>query len=218
MLTVADTQLINLDSLLHPNGIKLRIGASAPEALVVRGSAGNLAAPLLAWFSSRRIPPELVLPCYDLARTLRDEGMTVISGFQSPIEIDCLTILLRGEQPVVSCPARGIGAGPSRDDHRSAVAAGRLTFLSRHADRIRRPTAAHAEARNRMVAALASAVFIASATPGGRLHHLAREIAGRGQALLCFDHPANQDLLLLGARPVDPLAPVIEWSAVSGQD
>jgi predicted Rossmann fold nucleotide-binding protein DprA/Smf involved in DNA uptake len=212
MLTAADVALIEADTPLYPDGLRHWLGTSAPEVLVVRGSVEHLAHPLLGWFSSRRIPPDLVLPCFDLARSLRGGGAAVISGFQSPMEIDCLDILIEGEQPVVSCPARGISEGLMRSERqRAAVLAGRLMFLSGHADRIRRPTVALAEARNRMVAALARAVFIAAATPGGRLHHLAREIANRGQQLFCFDHPANQDLLLLGAHPVDPLSPIIGW-------
>jgi len=31
------------------------------------------------------------------ARRMRDEGVTVISGFHSPIEKECLRILLRGK-------------------------------------------------------------------------------------------------------------------------
>ena len=45
---------------------------------------------------------------YDLSRAMRDAGVPVIGGFQSPMEKECLRILLRGDQPVVVCPARGI--------------------------------------------------------------------------------------------------------------
>jgi len=38
----------------------------------------------------------------------RDDGVTVISGFHTPVEKECLRILLRGSQPVIICPARSI--------------------------------------------------------------------------------------------------------------
>ena len=40
-------------------------------------------------------------------RSLRDDGVTVISGFHSPLEQECLRILLRSPHPVVWCLARG---------------------------------------------------------------------------------------------------------------
>jgi HEPN domain-containing protein len=36
-------------------------------------------------------------------------GVTVVGGFHAPMERECLTILLRGAQPVILCPARNIG-------------------------------------------------------------------------------------------------------------
>ena len=43
-----------------------------------------------------------------VCRILRDAGVAVIGGFHSPIEKDCLDLLLRGTQPVIICPARNI--------------------------------------------------------------------------------------------------------------
>lgn len=79
-----------------------------------------------------------------------------------------------------------------------------MVVVTVHSPRVRRPTVKSAELRNRVAAALAERVFIAGATPGGRLHSLAREVAARRQPLACFDHPSNHDLLLLGARAVSP--------------
>jgi hypothetical protein len=50
----------------------------------------------------------LILDTYDLASALRDAGIPVIGGFHSPMERECLDLLLRGKQPVVVCPARSI--------------------------------------------------------------------------------------------------------------
>ena len=55
-----------------------------------------------------KCPGDLILQTYDLAQQLRDTGTTVIGGFHTPMERECLTILLRGAQPVIVCPARSI--------------------------------------------------------------------------------------------------------------
>ena len=62
---------------------------------------------LIAMFCSNRCPGgDLILKTYDLARAIRDAGVAVIGGFRTPMERECLRLLLRGEQPVVVCPPR----------------------------------------------------------------------------------------------------------------
>src|SRR5260370_8030122 len=78
------------------------------SAIAALGSVAILRAPLLALFCSIRCPGKLILETYDLARALRDAGVPVISGFHTPLEKECLDLLLRGTQPVVMCPAPGI--------------------------------------------------------------------------------------------------------------
>jgi hypothetical protein len=50
----------------------------------------------------------LIVKTYDLTQILRDTGMTIISGFHSPMERECPTILVRGAQPVIICPAKSM--------------------------------------------------------------------------------------------------------------
>ena len=44
----------------------------------------------------------------DLAQRWRAENRAVISGFHTAVEKECLRIFLRGPQPLVICPARGL--------------------------------------------------------------------------------------------------------------
>jgi len=62
----------------------------------------------LALFCSKKCPGQKILKAFDFARNLRDGQKTVISGFHSPIEKECLRILLRGKQPIIICPARSL--------------------------------------------------------------------------------------------------------------
>jgi len=76
--------------------------------IAVRGDHAALRGRKLALFSSVKCPGDIILKTFDLAQHLRDQGVTVIGGFHSPMEQECLRILLRGKQPVVWCPARSI--------------------------------------------------------------------------------------------------------------
>ena len=89
-------------------GLNRQSGVSLPPQTTHRGNLGLLNQPLTALFCSNRCPGDLILKTYDLARAMRDAGVPVIGGFQTPMEKECLRLLLRGSQPVVICPARGI--------------------------------------------------------------------------------------------------------------
>jgi hypothetical protein len=104
---------------------------------------------------------------------MRDEGITVISGFHSPLEKDCLRILLRGKQPIISCPARAIEGMRIPAEYREAFDAGRVLFLSPLTKRPTRITREAAGRRNEVVAALSDAVYIAHISPGGHTERIA---------------------------------------------
>jgi predicted Rossmann fold nucleotide-binding protein DprA/Smf involved in DNA uptake len=186
----------------YPEVLLHRLGGAAPDSIHAMGDAGILRRSLTALFCSERVAPDLVLPALDQMVLSREAGEPVISGFHSAVERECLRILLNGYQPAIACPARDLHTLRLPGEWRRPTEAGRLLLLSACRPDVKRPTARTADERNRLVAALASRVFIVGASPGGRLHRLAREIAARGQEMICFDHPANEDLILLGARPV----------------
>ena len=120
------------------------------------------------------------------------------------MEKECLRLLLRGSQPVVVCPARGIENMRIPREWRPALDGGRLLILSPFSGAHRRPTAKLAARRNRLVAAIAVRVFIAHAAPNGKTEAFARELAAAGKPLLTLASPANANLLTLGAHAVEP--------------
>ena len=113
----------------------------------------------------------------------RDTGRCVISGFHSPVEKECLQILLRGTQPIIICPARSL---PRRvpPEWQQPLAAGRLLVLSPFTARENRVTADLATRRNEFVAALANEVFIVHATAGGHLDSLSHRLRVWGIPLI----------------------------------
>jgi predicted Rossmann fold nucleotide-binding protein DprA/Smf involved in DNA uptake len=173
----------------------------------ITGDASILNRPKVALFCSVKCPGRLILETYDLAKRFRNEGILVISGFHSPMEQECLRILLRSPHPVIWCLARGmyrrVPAAPV--DCRPAVDDGRLVMVSSFPEQVRHVTAKTAMTRNRLVADMADAVVVAHATRGGKMDTLCREILASGKPLYTFEHPANELLLRDGARPIAEL-------------
>lgn len=189
----------------YPAALTL-LGDGAPPALAACGPTEPLRRPLLALFCSVDAPADAVLPALDCARALRDAGVEVAGGFHSPLERQCLALLLRGTAAVVVAPARAIPGMRVPAAWAAPLAEGRLLVISGAPSGRRRATAAACMARNRLVAALAERVLVLHATPGGRLHRLAAEALGWGKRVLCLDLPANRHLRVLGAEPAPPEA------------
>ena len=164
--------------------------------------------PTLALLSSAKAPAGVLLAVHDLARQWRQSGPIILSGFHAPVENEALSVLLAGPQPVVLVLARGLYRRPP-NELRPAPEAGRLLILSPFQENLRRATAATATIRNRVVAALASDVLIAHAEPGSKAEALAREALSWGKSIHTLDHPANANLLEIGAYlyPAHPSAP-----------
>ena len=173
-----------------------------PRVVTARGDIGILNGTLTGFFCSIRCPGEIILRIYDLARALRDTNMTLIGGFQSPMEKEFLDLLLRGSACLVVCPARSIENMRVPREWRTPISEGRLLILSSFGRSQHRPTAALAAQRNDLVAALATELFFPYSAPGGKTESLARQHAAAGKVILTLDSPANANLLALGARAV----------------
>ncbi|OIO94389.1 MAG: hypothetical protein AUJ92_10220 [Armatimonadetes bacterium CG2_30_59_28] len=188
------------------------MGEEAPEQVVLLGNGDLLNRPSLALFCSRKYPGSVILQTYDLMKELRQrEEVTVIGGFQSPMERECLHLLLKGVASVIVCPARAIEKFRIPADCKPALEGGRLLYLSPFVEKPRRPTAQTALFRNRFVAALAEVSFVAYASVGGTLESLSGEIAGWGRQIYTHDDEHTVILVKLGARvslPLPSLPPV----------
>ena len=180
-------------------GVNGRAATLLPPETAHRGNLRLLEEPLTALFCSNRCPGDLILKTYDLARAMRDAGVPVIGGFQTPMEQECLRLLLRGSQPVVVCPARGIEKMRIPRGWRTALGEDRLLVISPFPSTRRRPTAELSSQRNDLVADLADQVFIAHAAPGSKTEAFARKLAATSKPLLTLNSPANTNLVEMGA-------------------
>lgn len=185
----------------YPNALTRFLGDQAPECIFALGDLGILRQKPVALFCSVKCPGDLILQTYDLARQLRDAGIAVISGFHSPMEKECLSLLLRGKQPVIWCPAKRLTTNRLPKEYAGPISDRRLLMVSPFGERIKRARQDIARFRNEFVAALADRVFVAYAAPGGKTESFSKKVLGWGKPLLTFNSPGNASLLALGARP-----------------
>jgi predicted Rossmann fold nucleotide-binding protein DprA/Smf involved in DNA uptake len=194
----------------YPPALCSYLAEHAPTTITARGNLGILrqkaAVPLVALFCSVQCSSAIILQTYELARALRDAGVTVISGFHSPLEKECLNVLLDGTQPVIVCPARSIEHLRLPARWKAALSQDRLLLLSPFAEPQRRATAGRARVRNEFVAALADILLITHATPGGKTEQFCQTMRTWSKPLWALENDENAHLFTLGARPIRPEA------------
>lgn len=114
----------------YPPALGREGSGTLPTPLCGLGNLALLRQPLTALLCSVRCPGSLILQAFDRAAQLRDAGRAVVSGFHTPVEKECLGILLRGRSPVVVCPARGLESFRMPATWKQPLAEGRLLVLS----------------------------------------------------------------------------------------
>jgi hypothetical protein len=92
------------------------------------------------------------------------------------MERECLTMLLRGNQPLIVCPARSLRNMRLPSAYKKPLDQGRLLLLSPFSEKERRNTAELANRRNQFVAALATAIFVSHAEPAGKTEALCHQV------------------------------------------
>lgn len=193
-------QTLDADHPLYPSGL---IAAGQTSPLRVIGHPALLNRPALAFFCSQACPDAVAAQTHELMRQLQKADSLLISGFHAPPEKVCLDIWLKGRSAVVHCPARGLAGMRIPDAWADAIAQNRFLILSSFPDSLKRASAKTALRRNRLVGAIAHALFIAYAEPGGKTEALARSLLSQ-KPLFTLDHPDTQNLRTLGAQPISP--------------
>ncbi len=177
---------IHRDHPAYPASLGKYLAEDAPEMITAIGNTDILGNKTLAVFCSVKCPGKIILKTYELMRKLREHGVTVISGFHSPMEQECLNILLRGKQPVIICPARGIEGMRIKKEYIKPIEAGRLLLLSSFSNKDNRISSKRAYRRNRFAAALADEILVPYAAPGSRTGALRKELLEKGKTVLTF--------------------------------
>ena len=196
----------------YPAGVEKYLKTETPKTIWTRGNIGllpgenpALEGKLWALFGSSKCPGALILKAHDFAQKFKARGVPTIGGYHSPIEKECLRVLLRGTQPILLCPARSIENMRVKPDWKDALAKERLLILSIFESQQRRVTRASANQRNGFVAALADKICIVHAAEESQTLKFAARVLLWGKPVFTFETPLNKSLLELGARPIEPL-------------
>jgi len=95
----------------YPHVLKESFRERAPEIIMTLGNLSILKRKKLAFFCSVKCPGNLILKTHDFVKGIvkaihklpLQKEFTIVSGFHSPVEKECLRILLQGKQPVIHC-------------------------------------------------------------------------------------------------------------------
>src|SRR5438093_8379485 len=195
----------------YPDRATAFLGDQAPSVITTQGDLEVLwhiatakQVSSFALFCSIRCPDDLMLKSCDLAAGWRDSDVTVVGGFHSPTEKECLSRLLRGPQPVIICPARGLQRLRIPAEWQGPLDEGRLLLLSPFEEKQRRATVENALRRNQLVAALADEILVVHAAPKSKTEQFCRELEKWEKPVWTLESPANDNLIRLGARIIEP--------------
>ena len=119
------------------------------------------------------------------------------------MERESLTILLRGAQPVIICPARSINNMRINKEYKKPLKDGQLLFLSPFDENQRRISAKRSHYRNLFVAAMSATIFVAHAGPASKTEAFCKEILSWQKPICTFDSGYNKNLIKMGAQPID---------------
>lgn len=200
MVTPMDVVYLEPGNSLYPKNLHHFFGNRTKKPIAAFGNLDSLKRPTVALFCSVKCPGELILKTYDLAQQWRAEETTIISGFHSPIEQECLVTLLRGKQPIIICPARGLEGMRLKAEWKKPLADERLLLLSIFGQTCKQPSVRTATLRNQFVATLADQVFISYAAEGGKTEQFCKKLIEQGKSVLTFESKATENLVKLGAE------------------
>jgi len=126
-------------------------------------------------FCSRKCPADRIMDAHDQFKVWAQEERTIISGFHSPVEKECLRIFLKSSGSIILCPARGIGNMRIRAEWKQPITEGRFLIISPFDDKIRQPTARTAQKRNDFIVSLSNEVVVIHADLGSKLKNIVVE-------------------------------------------
>lgn len=191
---------IHRNDSLYPSLLKKYLSNTAPASITAIGNVKILQNKTLALFSSAKCPGKVILQTYDMMKNIREAGLTVIGGFHSPMESECLNILLKGKQPIIFCPARSIKGMHIKPEYKKPLDEGRLLILSPFAEKEKRISSERALERNRFIAAIGDSIFIPYAAPNSKTEELCKELLSWNKPVYTLQSESNSNLISLGVK------------------
>jgi predicted Rossmann fold nucleotide-binding protein DprA/Smf involved in DNA uptake len=192
---------INNSDSRYPLALKKYLSKTAPETIAAIGNIDILQNKTLAVFSSSKCPGKVILQTYDLMKNIREAGITVISGFHSPMENECMNILLKGKQPIIFCPARSIQEMRIKPEYKKPLEDGRLLIISPFTEKAKRISAENSLERNRFISAIGDSIFISYSAPNSKTEQLCKEILTWNKPVYTLQSESNINLIEMGVKP-----------------
>ena len=153
----------------------------------------------LAVFCSSRCPGSLIIQAQDVAHELVKQNTAVIGGFHSTVEREILRVLLRGKNPVIVVPARGLTPYRIPPEFQSALESGRLLLLSPFSDDVTRSSENLAWKRNLFVSDFANSALVIHASAGSATEKLVRQTIQK-KTVFTLPDETNTPLFEMGVR------------------
>jgi len=117
---------------------------------------------------SRKCPADKILEAYDRFKVWAGQtNLVVVSGFHSPVEQECLRLLLTGRANIIFYAAREIESLRISRDWKQAIEEERMLILSSSLEK--RATRRSTHERNKRVMQLSDTLYVPFASPGGLL-------------------------------------------------
>ncbi len=187
----------------YPASLRRYFSDDAPETITVIGNPDILQNKTLAIFCSSKCPGKIILKTYEYVRNLRESNVTVIGGFHSPMEQECLNILLKGKQSIILCPARSIENMRIKKVFRKPIEEGRFLILSPFNNKHNRISSVLADKRNHFAASIADKILVPYAAPGSKTESLCKHWTEQGRTVKTFDVDYNRNLFDLGGEVIE---------------
>lgn len=147
------------------------------ENFAAIGNTSLLKNDLTGFLCSRKCPASKILEAHETCKAwASDPTKTVISGFHSPVEQECLRLLLQGQANIIYFPAREIEHLRIRKEWRPALKENRMLIITLESFKNRRMSRTETELRNNLIAELAKSVYIPYAAKDGQLERLSFEV------------------------------------------
>lgn len=188
-------QILTSDNEFYPSKLKNNPTEDLPELTAI-GDLSILKNETLGLLSSRKCPGSIILQFFDLIGKWRNEEITLISGFHSPLEQEALKSLRQSRTKFVFCPARSLEKMRIKKDLQDLVEQKRLLILSPFPKNETRQTAKLANQRNEFIAKIATRLLITHASENSQTQKLAESMP----EFWTLDNPANKNLLNLGGN------------------
>ena len=201
-----------------PVRLRERLGRNCPPFLIVAGDLDRLSQGGLGVAGSRNASEESLTATRGAAIAAVERGWTVVTGLARGVDQVASDAALAAGGAAVGIPAEGIHVVSRRSHVRRAVHSGALTVASPYGPNARF-TAGTAMGRNKIIYALSTAAFVASAdedsggTWAGAVENLKRGWCPVGVWTGSGAREGNEALVAKGAHPITDVAELFDMPA-----